>query len=432
MPGSAATQDGPDPGPSPELAGPPRQRFRDATLAARVLVVTATVAAVVLPAIAPYDAHIDAPLPEWLVALVIFGSSIVSVETGWIIEGRTRLEQRPHKALSLWAFATATGVGVWWLLAIVPLTYAHVYWRGLRPPWWKWVGSAAFVIISAVAASQVLAVAQHPMSLDSGGETLAVLLLAMVTFVACEAVLFLAMSRINHAAQEAWLRATLATASFYLTELGLIAVAGLSVLVLAESPWAALLLLPVYGFVQEAVVFQPLRVEATTDGKTGLMRYEAWRALCAAERDRMARDGRPWAILFLDLDHFGRYNETHGHLGGDQALVTVADVLRRHTRKRDLLCRFGGEEFAVFMAESTRTEAAFAGERLRVAVEQAAPGAGEDTAVTVSVGVAAVSDLPPEGEDPPELGVALSHADRALYEAKSSGRNRVVVHTLGA
>ena len=400
---------------------PEGTRFSDATVAARAIVVVTTLAALVLPWLAPEDAHVDTGLPEWLVVVLVLVSSLVSVETGWIIEGRTRLEQRPHKALSLWAFATATAIGPAWLLLVVPVTYAHVYWRGLRPPLWKWVGSAAFVVLAALAAAQVMSWADRPVSFAGGGRSVGVLAFSMAAFVLVESLLFLAMSRLNHPEQEQWLRATLATWSFYLTELGLLAVAGLAVQVVDASPWAGVLLLPVFGFVQEAVVFQPLRTEATTDGKTGLMRYEAWRAQCAAERDRLVRDGRPWAILFLDLDHFGLYNEEHGHLGGDRALVAVADVLRHQTRGGDLLCRFGGEEFAVFMADAPKAEAGFAGERLRVAVEQLdVPG------ITVSVGVACYEHGTREA---PELGVVLSWADRALYDAKEAGRNRVVVHT---
>ncbi len=401
----------------------PTERFGDATRAARVFVTAAVAAAVVLPTFAPETGDLGYGIPEPVVVLIILACSAISVEVGWIVEGRSRVEQRPHKALCVWAFAVVLSVYPAWLLVVVPLTYAHVYWRGLRPPLWKWVGSAAFVTLAAVAASEALALGNDDLSLEGDLASLLPILASMVVFVAVESGLFFVMSRINHVDQEVWLRATLAHPSFYLTEFGLLAVGAISVLVWSQSPWVGILLIPVYGFVQQAVVFEPLRTEALTDGKTGLMRYEPWRATSAIERDRMNRDGQPWAVVFVDLDHFGRYNELHGHLGGDQALVLVADVLKHNIRKPDLVCRFGGEEFAVLLVGATCDEARTVGERLRAAIEDL-PGAR----LTGSVGVAAATAV--EGETA-ELAVALSAADRALYEAKAAGRNTVIVRLVG-
>jgi diguanylate cyclase (GGDEF)-like protein len=400
----------------------PTERFRDATPAARAFVAAAVCAAVVLPTFAPEIGGLASGIPEPLVVLIILVCSVISVEVGWIVEGRSRVEQRPHKALSVWAFAVVLSVYPVWLLVVVPLTYAHVYWRGLRPPLWKWVGSAAFVTLAAVAASETLSVGAVDVSLDSDLGALLTILASMIVFVAVESGLFFVMTRMNHADHETWLRDTLAHPSFYLTEFGLLAVGAISVLVWSHSAWAGILLIPVYGFVQQAVVFEPLRTEALNDGKTGLLRYEPWRAMSAIERDRMNRDGRPWAVVFVDLDHFGRYNELHGHLGGDEALVRVAAVLKQNIRKPDLVCRFGGEEFAVLLVSATCEEAMAVGERLRAAIADL-PGAP----LTGSVGVAAAAAVAGETV---ELAVALSAADRALYEAKAAGRNTVIVRKI--
>ncbi len=351
-------------------------------------------------------------------AAVILACSILSVEAGWRVEGRTRVEQRPHKALSVWAIAVVLAIHPVWLLIVVPVTYAHVYWRGLRPPIWKWVGSAAFVTLSALAASEALRLAPSVLSIDADRQALIPLLVSILAFLIVESVLFGVVATINHPEQEVWLRATLTSPTFYLTEFGLLCVGALSVLVLSHSPWLGLFFVPVFGFVQQAVVFEPLRIEATTDTKTGLLRYEAWRSLSALERERMEREGSPWAVLFVDLDHFGEYNETHGHLGGDEALVRTADVLRQNIRKPDLVCRFGGEEFAVLLVEASRTEALRVAERLRLAI-----GAMPGPPLTVSVGVAAADSA---ANGPIELAEALAWADRALYDAKRSGRNTVV------
>jgi diguanylate cyclase (GGDEF)-like protein len=379
-------------------------------------------AALALSLLMPETADVAVGIPEPVVALFILASSIISVEAGWIVEGRTRVEQRPHKALSVWAFAVVLAITPVWLLLVVPITYAHVYWRGLRPPLWKWIGSGAFVTLSALAASEALAHGPVHISLDSDAESFATILVAMVVFLAVESALFWTMSRINHPEQEAWLRATLAGLTFYITEFGLLSVGAISVLVWSHSPWLGMLLVPVYAFVQQAVVFEPLRTEATTDGKTGLLRYEPWRAMCALERDRMAREGTPWALLFVDLDHFGRFNEEYGHLGGDEALVRTADVLRQNIRKPDLVCRFGGEEFAVLLLDATTQEAEAVAERLRAAIASM-PG----PAVTGSVGVASARVA---AGTTAELAIALAAADHALYDAKRAGRNTVVVRTI--
>ncbi len=396
----------------------PGVRLSEAAAGAQALVIAAIALAVVLPPFAASNGGLGSGITEPVVAAVILACSILSVEAGWLVEGRTRVEQRPHKALSVWAFAVVLAIHPAWLLLIVPITYAHVYWRGVRPPIWKWAGSAAFVTLAALAASEALRLDSTVLSIDADREALLALLISILAFLAVESALFTVVSRINHAEQEVWLRATLESPVFYLTEFGLLSLGALSVLVLSHSPWLGIFFVPVFGFVQQAVVFEPLRIEATTDTKTGLLRYEAWRSLSALERERMEREGSPWAVLFVDLDHFGLYNETHGHLGGDEALVRTADVLRQNIRKPDLVCRFGGEEFAVLLVEASRAEADQVAERLRLAI-----AAMSGPPLTVSVGVAAADS---SANGPIELSEALAWADRALYDAKRNGRNTVV------
>jgi len=180
------------------------------------------------------------------------------------------------------------------------------------------------------------------------------------------------------------------------------------------------LLVPVHVALQFATVAAPLRQEASTDDKTGLLRYEAWRRLVLREQQRHIRTGRPWAVLFCDLDNFKIYNDRHGHIAGDDALQAVAAALQAHLRPRDLLGRFGGEEFAAFLAATDSASAARIAERLREAVAALSLPAG---GVTVSIGVAAVA--PGEID---ELASVLAQADRMLYDAKRAGRNRVYTY----
>jgi len=172
---------------------------------------------------------------------------------------------------------------------------------------------------------------------------------------------------------------------------------------------------------------------ARTDDLTGT---ENRRSISAALRDAMAsarKTGRRLAICLLDLDHFKRVNDTHGHLVGDAVLREFVVRVQRELRDRDLLGRgpwpgalgrFGGEEFLVVLRDSDEPGARLAAERIRQAV-CAAPflvstesGAGARVAVTVSAGVAGWYP----GESEVDL---LRRADRALYQAKEAGRNRV-------
>ncbi len=126
------------------------------------------------------------------------------------------------------------------------------------------------------------------------------------------------------------------------------------------------------------------------------------------------------AVLMIDVDHFKAINDAFGHAAGDNALRAIADILRANTRVFDSLARYGGEEFVVVMPGAGIDEASQAAERLRLAVA-AAPFAGTPGRVSISIGVACASGRPATPE-------ALLHAaDRALYEAKRAGRNRVEV-----
>ncbi|MBV4492000.1 sensor domain-containing diguanylate cyclase [Pseudomonas oryzicola] len=131
-------------------------------------------------------------------------------------------------------------------------------------------------------------------------------------------------------------------------------------------------------------------------------------------------EGRPFAAIVLDIDHFKRVNDNHGHEVGDQVLRRLAELMRRCCREGDLLCRTGGEEFLMLLPGASVDVAAVVAERLRVTVQ--------DTpvepvgAVTISLGVARW-DVETGGEP----GYVLSAADRALYQAKQEGRNRVVI-----
>ncbi|BBU44433.1 cell signaling regulator [Pseudomonas putida] len=156
--------------------------------------------------------------------------------------------------------------------------------------------------------------------------------------------------------------------------------------------------------------------DAQTDPLTGLGN----RRSLELSLSLLEAEGRAFAAIVLDIDHFKRVNDSHGHEVGDQALRQLAELMRRCCREGDLLCRTGGEEFLMMLPGASLEVAAVVAERLRVTVQ--------DTplepvgAVTISLGVARW-----DGEAGSEPVETLSEADRALYRAKQEGRNRVVI-----
>jgi len=140
------------------------------------------------------------------------------------------------------------------------------------------------------------------------------------------------------------------------------------------------------------------------------------------ELARAKRDQQPLAFVVLDLDHFKRVNDTHGHAFGDVVLVQMAHILKAHARESDILCRFGGEEFLLVMPGTTPEQAQHKADTIRQMVADTVMAhEGTELRVTVSGGVAG---FPEHGQDGETL---FNRADEALYAAKHGGRNRVVV-----
>lgn len=164
-----------------------------------------------------------------------------------------------------------------------------------------------------------------------------------------------------------------------------------------------------------------LRKQATLDPLTGLANRSHFDALATHALARSQRDGAPVTLLLCDVDLFKRVNDQYGHAVGDNVLVAMAGVLATHLRDGEVLARWGGEEFLALMPASTLDDARATAERMRVAVEQLPLDVGQPPlALTMSFGVAQVhgtGDLP----------AAIARADKALYQSKNAGRNRVSV-----
>jgi diguanylate cyclase (GGDEF)-like protein len=172
-----------------------------------------------------------------------------------------------------------------------------------------------------------------------------------------------------------------------------------------------------------SVLLPQLRHASQTDGKTGLYTPNWWHQIAEGAFTRAEAERTSLGVLMLDLDHFKRLNDTHGHLAGDQMLRAVADAITDAVRSYDAACRWGGEEFAILLPDVGPDELLEIAERLRHRVRSLVvdiPSDGQVSDQTVSIG----------GARYPSPGIAtLSDlqlaADAALYAAKAAGRDRV-------
>ncbi len=173
------------------------------------------------------------------------------------------------------------------------------------------------------------------------------------------------------------------------------------------------------------VANQKLATLSATDGLTGIANRRRFDERSSEEWARAQRNGQPLALLLLDVDQFKAYNDYYGHQAGDGALQQVARVLQEQSRRpSDLAARYGGEEFAVIAADTSSDTALRLAERIRAGIEALALPhcATARGVITVSMGVAVTDTAAPT-----DLKMLLAQADAALYSAKESGRNRVIV-----
>ena len=174
---------------------------------------------------------------------------------------------------------------------------------------------------------------------------------------------------------------------------------------------------------QNAHLYQATQRLATTDPLTGLSNYRHFHELLGLEVQRARRMRYAVGLLIMDLDHFKLVNDRHGHPAGDRALQQVAELMRTRLRRTDVIGRIGGEEFAAILPGDGLAEVMIVAEKLRAGVEALPPVVGgmlqEPTPLTLSVGATSL--------EPDELDAQLliGCADRAMYDAKRSGRNQV-------
>lgn len=169
-------------------------------------------------------------------------------------------------------------------------------------------------------------------------------------------------------------------------------------------------------------LYEQTRELSITDALTNVYNRRHFNDRYAAEFMRASRYQRPLSVLVIDIDHFKKFNDMHGHLVGDKVLKMTAAVLEENIRKADILARFGGEEFVVILPEIDKQHGLQVAEKLRRAIQQTHFPKEESQPfghITASFGLAS---FPEDADDDHKL---LALADQALYQAKANGRNRV-------
>jgi diguanylate cyclase (GGDEF)-like protein len=162
---------------------------------------------------------------------------------------------------------------------------------------------------------------------------------------------------------------------------------------------------------------------SSRDGLTGLANRRHFESVLARELDRVARAGEPALLLVLDIDHFKQVNDTRGHAAGDLVIKAVAQALSQCVRPMDTVARIGGEEFAIALPNCPPAFGPMVAERVRERVQRCAVdvGSGEPVRVTVSVGGAFAPQWVRSN-----LSLWMERADKQLYLAKTTGRNRAL------
>ena len=349
--------------------------------------------------------------------LALMAGAVAVVELGRLAEGGRVDRQRLHKGLSAWPLAGAlllpAGLAGW----VAAVAYLHAWARGIRITRWKWIGSWAIVTISALVATAVFRAAGGGLLGPAGSARLfGGVVAAIAAFLAVESAGFFAISRLNTLEDEVYLRAQLATRSFYAVEASVLVSGALTAVLYAYWPGFLLLAGPASLLLQRGMLHQPLQHEARHDAKTGVLNCEAWRATAGSALGHQRRTEQVAAVVVVDIDHFKDVNDVFGHLAGDDVLALAADAIVGCVRSTDLVGRFGGDEFCALLFCSGPADARSTAERIRRQIEALTFG-DPRLVVTASVGLATTPS-----DDLPEL---IAEADRALYRAKAAGRNRV-------
>ena len=172
------------------------------------------------------------------------------------------------------------------------------------------------------------------------------------------------------------------------------------------------------GALENSQSFENTLTKAHTDTLTSLWNYGYFQYKLDEELSKATAEKLPLSLMMIDIDDFKNFNDACGHIQGDSALRHISGILKENCRKIDIVCRYGGEEFALILPVNNKQEAAPLGERIRKSIEEKEI---LDHNFTISIGIAS---FPQDSLDKEKL---VKKADQALYEAKRRGKNRVAL-----
>ena len=172
------------------------------------------------------------------------------------------------------------------------------------------------------------------------------------------------------------------------------------------------------GALENSQSFESTLTRAHTDPLTSLWNYGYFQYRLDEEIAKSNTTSLALSLMMIDIDDFKRFNDTRGHIQGDEALRRISDTLKENCRKIDILCRYGGEEFALILPANNKGASALLGERIRKSIENKRILRSK---FTISIGIASYP------EDSANKKTLIEKADQALYKAKKKGKNRVVL-----
>jgi diguanylate cyclase (GGDEF)-like protein len=332
--------------------------------------------------------------------------------------------------VGIWSFAGVVVLPIH--LALLGIVLSRTQrWVVARRPLFRFMFSTSSVLLAAVAAHEMVA-AFGPRSwsrtgvIDSFTE-FGVLLLGGVVYFSAQAAI-IGVGAVLLSTSRPTTRTVLGTKDDNELEALTIALGAVAAILLVNMPAALAIIVVVSVIGNRIAELSQLQEDVRTDPKTGLLNIRGWREGAERALSRVERANGSAAVLMVDLDHFKSINDTWGHPAGDDMLEYVAHALRGATRPSDIIGRFGGEEFVVFLPDASADEAKLAGERIRRMISElhvpTTDKRGGPVAITnrtTSIGVAIYPD------HAKALGDLLQTADAAVYEAKENGRDQVRV-----
>jgi diguanylate cyclase (GGDEF)-like protein len=351
---------------------------------------------------------------------------------GVVVAGVVSRTERSHRAMargptvdptSVWTFAAVLLLPAGYAALLVVLLYAHTMLRTRRDRSWyphRVTFTGATIVLSVLTAAAINRwVSEMPHLPEGAARALGVVAaLAAFRFVndgAIAVVLWLA-------TKPAAFTDVLVGRDEFAVEVATMILGAFTAQTIIQLPWLTPAVLVLIVMMYRGLLARKLEVDATTDGKTGLLNASAWRELAQRHLWRAIRENQAAAMLVVDLDRFKALNDEYGHLAGDMALTAVADCIKHELRDYDAVGRYGGEEFVAMLPNAGTNAGMRAAERVRARIEQCTITAepdGPEMHLTASIGVAT---YPSYGTELDEL---IRAADMALYAAKAAGRNTV-------